>query len=349
MQPNRTFIVDFLLKLLQTPSPTGNTEAGISLIEQTCAQIGLETYRTVKGALVAKLPHESADKAAITVASHVDTLGGMVKEIKGNGRLALTQLGGYLAASVVGEYCQVETAAGKIITGTVLLNKQSVHIHSGDEINKLGDSMENVEVRLDARTFSYRETNALGIAVGDFVSWDTRTQYTETGYIKSRHLDNKAGVAAAVGAAEMMLRHGVVAKQPSYLFFSNYEEVGHGAAAGIPSDTEELLVIDMAPIGAGQASDEFGVSICVKDNSGPYDLAMRRRLVALAKAARLPYNLDVYVRYGSDGSAALYAGANMRVGLIGPGVDASHAYERTHLESVLNSTLLTAAYLTESR
>ncbi|MDM8528587.1 M42 family metallopeptidase [Anaerolineales bacterium HSG24] len=343
--PNTNFICDFLLELLQTPSPTGNTDVAIELVEKYCTQLGLETYRTPKRSLVAKLPSQG-NGPAITIASHVDTLGAMVQGIKGNGRLRLTMLGSYLPASVVGEYCQIETASGKTISGTVLLTQQSVHIHGKAEINKLGANMGNLEVRLDERTTSEDETKWLGIAVGDFVSWDTRAQYTKAGFIKSRHLDNKAGVAASLGAAEMMIRNQKKATQPSYLYFSNYEEVGHGAAAGVPADTEELLVIDMAPVGSGQSSDEFGVNICVKDGGGPYDLHIKQKLVKLAKSKKIPYNLDVYVNYGSDGTAALFAGINARVGLIGPGIDASHAYERTHIDSILNNVKLMVAYLT---
>ncbi len=346
-QPDSKYMADFLIKLLKTASPTGNTDAAISLIDAACRQLGLKTYRTVKGALVANLPGASPEKGpAKTVTGHVDTLGAMVKEIKANGRLKLSALGGYLPATVAGEYCIVETASGETISGTVLLNKQSVHVHSRDEVAKLGASINHLEVRLDARTQSRDETVALGIAVGDFVAWDPRTKYTDAGFVKSRHLDDKAGVAAMIGAVELMKRAGVPPLQPAYLYFSTYEEVGHGGAAGIPENTEEMLVVDMGAVGEGQASDEFGVSICVKDRSGPYDLHLRRRLVQLAEAANIPYNLDVYVNYNSDGSAALYAGVNVRVGLIGPGVDSSHAYERTHIESVANSARLIAEYLT---
>jgi putative aminopeptidase FrvX len=268
----------------------------------------------------------------------------MVKEIKKNGRLKLTPLGGYLPSSVVGEYCTVETAGGKTISGTVVLTKQSVHVHSRDEVHSLGDSMDNLEVRLDERTISKAETEALGVAVGDFVAWDPRAEYFESGFIKSRHLDNKAGIAAALGAVEMIQRENIKLVQPAYLYFSTYEEVGHGGT-GIPADTQELLVVDMGAVGEGQSSDEFGVSIAVKDSSGPYDLQMRRQLVQLARAADIPYNLDVYPNYSSDGSVALRAGFDVRVGLIGPGVDASHAYERTHINAVVNSARLVAEYL----
>lgn len=347
--PDSNFIIDILLRLLKTPSPTGNTEAAIAFVEEICQQLKLQTYRTVKGNLVAVLHGLPTDTTTPrTITAHVDTLGAMVKEIKGNGRLKLTALGGYLPSSVAGEYCTVESASGKVISGTVLLSKQSVHIHSKDEIHKLGNSMENLEVRLDARTTSKEETEALGLAVGDFVAWDPRTEFTEAGFIKSRHLDDKAGVAAALGAVEMMMRANLRLTQPSYLYFSTYEEVGHGGAAGIPADTRELLVVDMGAVGEGQASNEFGVSIGVKDSSGPYDLQMRRNLVNLAETASIPYNLDVYIDYTSDGSAALRAGADVRVGLIGPGVDSSHAYERTHLDAIVNTARLIGEFLCQS-
>lgn len=345
-RPDADFMINFLLRLLKTPSPTGNTDVAIAVIEEACRKLNLPTHRTFKGGLVAVLSGEfPTDNAAPrTVATHVDTLGAMVKEIKRNGRLKLTPLGGYLPSSVVGEYCTVEAASGKAIPGTVLLNKQSVHIHSRDDIHSLGNSMDNLEVRLDERTISKTETQALGVAIGDFVSWDPRAEYFESGFIKSRHLDNKAGIAAALGAAEMILRENIKLTQPAYLYFSTYEEVGHGGT-GIPTDTQELLVVDMGAVGEGQSSDEFGVSIAVKDASGPYDLQMRRQLVELARAADIPYNLDVYVNYTSDGSVALRAGFDVRVGLIGPGVDASHAYERTHTDAIINSARLVAEYL----
>ncbi len=349
IQPNADFIREFLLNLLKIPSPTGNTEMAIAFVEAACQRFNLETYRTVKGSLVAKLPTGAVNNSPVprTVMSHVDTLGAMVKEIKNNGRLRLTMLGGYAPLSILGEYCQVETASGQLFTGTVLLSRQSVHIHGRNEIHQLADSLDNLEVRLDVRTDSYLETEELGIAVGDFVAWDSRAQYTKAGFIKSRHLDDKAGVAAMLGAVEMMGRAQLTATHPTYLYFTTYEEVGHGGAAGIPVDTQELLAVDMGVIGEGQTSDEFSVSICVKDARGPYDLTMRRRLVNLAKAANIPINLDVYVNYSSDGSAALAAGADVRVALIGPGVDASHAYERTHLDAVLHSSRLITAYLTK--
>lgn len=334
----------FLLNLLNTPSPTGNTETAIELVETAFKQLGLSTRRTAKGALVATFPGK-ATQPARAVTAHVDTLGGMVKEIKPNGRLGLSPIGGYYPGSVLGEYCTVETITGKCFSGTALLEKQSVHIHKAEEIHNALQKITNLEIRLDERVSSKTETEALGIQVGDFISWDTRTQATPGGFIKSRHLDDKAGVAIMLATAQAMARQNLIPAQTTHFYVSTYEEVGHGGASGFPAGVTELVVIDMGVVGQGQTGDEYSVSICAQDSSGPYDLKLRRQLVALAEAAQIPYHLDLYVNYGSDGSAALRAGYDVRVALIGPGVDSSHAYERTHMEAVKNSARLLMEFL----
>jgi putative aminopeptidase FrvX len=338
--------VAFLLELLATPSPSGNTEQAVSLLERYLEQKvqAATLQRTVKGGLVATLTGRS-DNASCAVSAHVDTLGAMVKEVKENGRLRLAALGGYLPATIVGEYCILETASGHRLTGTVLLVKQSVHIHRGNEINEQGLDLNNVEVRLDERTRNRAETEALGVRVGDFVAWDPRVIVTDSGFVKSRHLDDKAGVAAVVAAMEALSRSDIVPALTTHFYFSNYEEVGHGGASGVPAGVNELIVVDMGVVGEGQAGDEFSVSICVKDGTGPYDLGLRRRLVALAEAAQIPYKLDVYHNYASDGTAALRAGLDARVALIGPGVDGSHAYERTHLSAIECTARLLLEYV----
>ncbi len=335
---------DLLLELLNTPSPTGNTETAIGLVEGAFNDLGLRTRRTRKGALLATLPGPaSAPAKALT--GHVDTLGGIVKEIRENGRLRLSNLGGYYPGSIVGEYCRIEAANGRIFTGTVLLEKQSVHIHPMAELHAAAKELPHLEVRIDARTTSDKETGALGICVGDFVSWAPRAKVTDTGFIKSRHLDDKAGVATMLAAARAMVRRNITPAQTSYFFISNYEEVGHGTSVGIPDNVASLLAVDMGVVGKGQTGDEFSVSICAKDSSGPYDLSLRRELVALAQAAGIDHKVDVYANYASDGSAALRAGLNARVALIGPGVDSSHAYERTHLDGLVNTARLIVEFL----
>lgn len=336
-------MLDFLTGLLNTPSPTGFTEAAIACTEEAFAPFGFAMRRTVKGALVMEWPGLAAD-APRALTAHVDTLGAMVKEIKPNGRLKLTKIGGFAWNTVEGEGCTVLTQTGRALRGSLLLVKASSHIFGG-EVNDLKRDDDALEVRLDERTCSAPETRALGVNVGDAVAFDPRVETGPAGFIRSRHLDDKAAVACLFGAAKAMLDSGIQPAQRTTLHISNYEEVGHGAASGFPADLVELLTVDMAAVGPGQASDEFSACICVKDSGGPYHAAMNRRLRELAEAAGIPHQVDIYPYYGSDGEAYWRAGGDVRVGLVGPGVDASHNYERTHTDSLVHTAQLIAEYL----
>jgi putative aminopeptidase FrvX len=274
----------------------------------------------------------------------VDTLGAIVKEIKPNGRLIFDRIGGYPLYAVNGEYCTVRTAAGRTITGTAILAKASVHVHREPVADKEWKPGE-MEIRLDARTDSAEETRKLGVEVGDMIAWDPRTTVTGSGYVKSRHLDDKAGVAIMLAALKAVRDAGIALAQRTTFHFSNYEEVGHGAAAGVPADAAELIAVDMGALGEGQQGNEHAVSICAKDSGGPYDLEIRRRLVALAEEYGIPYKVDIFPHYGSDAEASLRAGGDHRIGLLGPGVDASHSFERTHRDALDASTRLLLAYL----
>jgi putative aminopeptidase FrvX len=338
-----TYLIDCLMDLVRTPSPTGYTQDAVALAERAFAVLGVQTERTNKGALVAHVPGRS-DSRPRALSGHVDTLGAMVKEIKEDGRLKLTNVGGYLWQTVEGEYCTVHTESGADVTGTVLAHKTAVHTY-GRELSNLKHTADDVEVRLDARSTCRAQTRELGIEIGDFVSYDPRALVTESGFVKSRHLDDKAGVAVMLAACKALCDGGRQPAQTTYFYISPYEEVGHGAASGIPASVKELLVVDMGALGDGQNSDEYTVSICAKDSTGPYDLGLRRRLVSLCREHEIPYRVDIYPSYGSDGSAALRAGADLIVGLIGPGVDASHAFERTHKDSLLHTARLAVAYL----
>jgi putative aminopeptidase FrvX len=337
-------LTQFLLGLLNIYSPTGDTERAIAYVRKAFDALGLETTLNAKGALIATWQGHSNDRPRALTA-HVDTLGAMVKEIKDNGRLRLTQVGSYSWNTVEGERCFVRTALGKVVIGTILPIKASVHVHGRQEVSELERNEENMEVRLDARTRNADETRALGIEVGDFVYFDPRAELTNTGFVRSRHLDNKASVACIYGAVKAMADAKLVPTQRTSVLISNFEEVGHGASTGIPADCVELLAVDMAAVGTGQNSDEFSCGICVKDSGGPYHIEMRRKLVELAQNADVPYKLDVYPFYHSDGEAALRAGVDIRVGLIGPGLDASHAYERTHQDSLAATARLIVEYL----
>jgi putative aminopeptidase FrvX len=342
---NTPFLLDFLSKLLNTPSPSGFTEAAIAFIKETLRAFpALKLARTRKGALTATWRGEQ-NEGARAVTAHVDTLGGMVKEIKSNGRLKLGRIGGFAWNTIEGEGCSVLTRSGRQVRASILLTKASSHVFGG-EVGELKRGEDTLEVRLDARTASIKETMELGIGVGDFVVFDPRVEIN-AGFVRSRHLDDKACVAAVVTAVKALSEAGRKPARTTTLLFSNYEEVGHGAAAGIPADVEELLVVDMAAVGEGQNSDEFHASLCVKDSGGPYHHDLSNRLRALAEKNAIPYKVDIYPYYHSDGEVWWNAGADAAVALIGPGVDASHNYERTHTEALVATTKWVLAYLLE--
>jgi putative aminopeptidase FrvX len=336
-------MLDFLVKLLNTPSPTGYAEPAITFTEHTLEKFPeLTLTRTRKGALVARWEGANND-APRAMTAHVDTLGAMVKEIKPNGRLKLTRIGGLLLNGVETEGCWVLLNNGGKVRGSYLFEDASTHVH-GAKVSETKRSEDNMEVRLDARTVSAEETRALGIQVGDFVAFDPRVEVTE-GFVRSRFLDDKACVANAVAAIKALHDAGLKPAQTTYFHISNYEEVGHGAAAGIPAEVHELLTVDMAAIGDGQESDEFHATLCVKDSGGPYHHGFSQKLRTLAAEHSIDYKVDIYPFYGSDGEAFWHAGGDVAVALIGPGVDASHNYERTHIEALEATTKWLVAYL----
>jgi putative aminopeptidase FrvX len=337
------FLLEFLKHLLDTPSPTGYAHQAITLCEQKFSEIGVaNTWLTRKGALVAELGGEAASNPRALTA-HVDTLGALVKEIKEDGRLKMSKIGAYAWNTVEGEGCTVYPRKGDPMRGSILLTKASGHVH-GNEVNDLKRETDNMEVRLDARTSSEAETRGLGIAVGDSISFDPRVE-VNNGFIRSRHLDDKACVASLLTAAKALSDSGLRPKEKTYFHISNYEEVGHGASAGIPAEVMELITVDMAAIGEGQASDEFHATLCIKDSGGPYHYELNQRMLDIAEAYDIPWKTDIYPYYGSDGGAYWRAGGDVAVALIGPGVDASHNYERTHMEALEATTRWILAYL----
>lgn len=345
MNISMDYVLEKLELLLKTPSPTGNTLKAIDFMEEEFKKLGLKTRLTTKGALIATIVGECTDKE-VTLSGHVDTLGGMVKEIKNSGKLKISQLGGYVWNTIEGEHVTVETMTGNTFTGTIMTTKASSHVH-GEETKSIERNKDTMEIRLDEKVSSKEDTEKLGISVGDFVSFDPRTIFTPNGYIKSRHLDDKAGVVALLGIAKYIVDNNIKPKFTTNFFISNYEEVGHGASAAIPEKTFEFIAVDMAAPGEGQTSDEFSVTICAKDSSGPYDYELRKRLTNMAIENNLNYKVDIYPFYGSDGSAALRSGYDFKVGLIGPGVDASHSFERTHKDAIENTIKLGIIYLTK--
>lgn len=336
------YMTRVVVDLCAIPSPTGLAAEAMAYVARELECMGVAYTYTRKGALLATLPGGGAPTR--TLAAHVDTLGAMVKEIKETGRLKLTQLGSYPWAAIEGETCLVHTLGGKRISGTIVNVKASHHVH-GTEQDKAERSAETLEVRLDERACTPEQVQAIGIGVGDFVSLDPRVRVTENGFINSRHLDDKACVAILLGVAKSVRDGAMTLAATTHLFISNYEETGHGACAGIPAETAELVAVDMAAVAEGQTSDEYSVTICVKDASGPYDHALSSALRHAGDRAGLAYKVDIYPHYSSDASAALRAGAEARAALIGPGIDASHAHERTHVDALGASAALLLEWL----
>lgn len=344
-QIDSPYLVEFLTKLLNTPSPTGFASAAIDLVEQELAKYPeVRCEHTKKGALLVTLPAKNSagtePKRALT--AHVDTLGAMVRQIKPSGRLELTNVGGFAWNSIEGENCLVHTRHNGTIRGSLLPHEASVHVYDNVRDGKR-DNL-SMEVRLDRRVTTAEDTRLLGIEVGDYVSFDARVEVVD-GFVKSRHLDDKACVANILAAIKALHEANLRPAVDTCFLISNYEEVGYGGSSDLPKSLDELVALDMAAIGDGQASDEYHASICVKDGGGPYHHGLSNKLRDLAEAYDIPINIDIYVHYSSDATAYWRAGGNAAIALIGPGVDSSHHYERTHTDALVDTTRWVLAYL----
>ncbi len=335
-------IFRYIKDLVSIPSPTGYTEEAIRYTEKFLNTYGIENKRTNKGALLATIKGIDNSRHRFLTA-HVDTLGAMVKEIKPNGRLKLTMIGGFRWNACEGEYCNIHTANGTVYTGTILLTQTSVHVYQ--KMGEIKRDDDHMEVRIDAVTKSKADTEALGIEVGDFVSFEPRAELAGDGFLKSRHLDDKASVGILLYLIKQLKEQNIILPYTTHFLISNNEEIGYGGNSNIPEETVEYLAVDMGAIGDGQTTDEYSVSICAKDSSGPYHYGLRQHLVELAKKHEVDYRIDIYPYYGSDASAAIRAGYDIVHGLIGPGIDASHAFERTHISSIEHTANLIWHYL----
>lgn len=340
---DQTYVISLLEKLLNTPSPTGFTHDIMGMLREETEKLGFSFTTTNKGCGVITVPGTSNDRV-IGISAHVDTLGAMVRSIKESGRIRFTSIGGYMMGSVENEYCVVHTRDGRTIDGTIMSTMPSVHVFPGARDLKREEA--DMEVRLDEPVFSKKDVEELGIRTGDFISFNPRAEIKLNGYIKSRHLDDKASVAAVYGLLEWMKRESITPTYTIKILITTYEEVGHGLGY-LPPDVTELIAVDMGAAGDDLTGTEQDVSICAKDSSGPYDYAMTSKLIQLAEAQSIPYVVDVYPQYSSDASAALKGGNDIRAALIGPVVQASHAMERTHIMAILGTAGLLAAYITE--
>jgi putative aminopeptidase FrvX len=338
------YALEQIMNLCRIPSPTGFTKQAEQYLLDTFTALGYRPERSRKGSVLVDI---GGAGEPLVLAAHIDTLGAMVRALKGKGRLRVTPLGGFPMNFVETENCTVHSRLepGKTFPGTFQIVHPAVHVY--DDAGSMTRNDENIEVVLDVNAESVDDLKAMGIRTGDFVSLDPRTVLTESGYLKSRHLDDKASAGILIALARLFRREERLPNRRVYLLFTTYEEVGHGGSTNIPADTVEMISVDMGAVGSDLLTDEKKVSICAKDSGGPYDYDVTTRLVQAAEKQGLDYALDIYPRYGSDVEATLRAGYDLKHGLIGPGVFASHGYERTHRKGVDNTLALLHTYLTE--
>jgi len=334
------FLVEQVVNLCGIPSPSGFTKKAEYYLQEYFKKLELTNYASIKGSVIVELGGEGDP---IALAAHIDTLGAMVRSIKDDGRIRFTMIGEYPGNNIEQENCIIHTRNGKEYSGTIQLTKPSVHVY--EDISKIERDDENLELVLDEVVKSKEDVEKLSIRTGDFISFDPRTVVTESGYIKSRHLDDKASAGILLTFAKIVKEGKIELKRKTYLVFTGYEEVSHGGAAGIPEDIVEMISVDMGAVGDDLSTDECTVSICAKDSVGPYDYDVTTRLIKIAEDEKLNFAVDVYPMYGSDVDATLYSGFDIKHGLIGPGVYASHGYERTHIDGLKNTLNLLISYL----
>ena len=342
MKEITNYILEQVQNILAIDSPTGYTKNVAAYLMAEYEKIGYAPQRTVKGGILTDLGGKDPDNAVLLEA-HVDTLGAMVSRIKPNGRLAVSPLGGMNANNAEAENCQIITRFNGIYEGTCQLADASIHVNGKyDETSRNFDVMEIV---LDEKVSDREGVQSLGIMEGDIVAFDPRTRITKSGYIKSRFLDDKLSAGILLGYARYLKEAGICPHRKIYQHLTVYEEVGHGGAASVPKGITEILAVDMGCVGEGLNCKEHQVSICAKDSGGPYNYDLVSELISVAKRDRLDFAVDVYPHYGSDAEAGLRAGYDVRHGLIGAGVYASHGYERSHVDGVKNTFLLLKGYL----
>lgn len=341
-EPDLDYLQRVLLEMLAIPSPTGFTDTIVRYVAERLEEIGIPFEMTRRGTIRGTLKGRrySPDRA---VSAHLDTIGAIVRTLQDNGRLGLAPVGHWSSRFAEGSRVSVFTETG-VIRGSVLPLLASGHAFN-TEVDQLPISWDHVELRLDAYSTTRADCESLGIAVGDFVAFDPLPEFTESGHISARHLDDKAGVAALLTALKAIVESGVEPAIDCHPLFTITEEVGSGAAAALPWDVSEFVGIDIAPVAAGQQSSEHTVSVAMQDSGGPYDYHLSRHLLRLAGEHEIPVRRDLFRYYHSDAQSAVTAGHDIRTALLAFGCDATHGYERTHIDSLAALTRLLSAYL----
>lgn len=336
------YIVEQTKKILSIDSPSGYTKEVAEYVMAEYKALGYKPKLTVKGGILVDIGGNNS-KDAILLEAHIDTLGGIVTEIKGNGNLRISPIGGMNANNAETENCRIITRFDGIYEGTLQLDNASIHVNG--EYNSTSRSFPAMEVVIDENVHSKEDTEKLGIMAGDIVAFDPRTVLTKSGFLKSRFLDDKLSVGILLGYAKYLKENNITTDRKIYHHITVYEEVGHGGSASIPDGVNEVISVDMGCVGNGLSCTEYQVSICAKDSRGPYNYDVVTNLIKAAKDNKIDFAVDVYPFYGSDADAALTSGYDIRHGLIGSGVYASHGYERTHVDGIKNTFKLLKAYL----
>ncbi len=337
------YAVEKTVEILGIDSPSGYTEEVEQYVIREFERLGFKTTHTVKGGVIVDFGGPDTEEGGVLFEAHADTLGGMVAEIKNNGRLRIENIGGLNANNTEAENCRVVTKFSGVYEGTLQLINASIHVNG--DYKEIKRSFETTEVVLDEDVKSAEDVKKLGISVGDFVCFEPRTRVTRSGYIKSRFLDDKLSVGILLGLAKYIHDEKPSLKRHTWGYITVYEEVGHGGASAIPAGVTEAISVDMGCVGEGLQCSEHQVSICAKDSGGPYSYQTTKALIAAAEAAGADYAVDIYPHYGSDVEVTLRAGNDVRHGLIGAGVYASHGYERSHKDGVMNTLKLLEKYI----
>lgn len=341
-EPDLAYLRQVLLEMLAIPSPTGFTDTIVRYVAERLEELGIPFELTRRGTIRATLKgrQSSPDRA---VSAHLDTIGASVRELKDNGRPALAPVGCWSSRFAEGSRVSLFTDNG-VLRGSVLPLLASGHAFN-TAVDQLPVSWDQVELRLDAYCTTRADCESLGVAVGDFVAFDPLPEFTESGHISARHLDDKAGVAALLAALKAIVESGVEPEIDCHPLFTITEEVGSGAAAALPWDVSEFVGIDIAPVAPGQQSSEHCVSVAMQDSGGPYDYHLSRHLLRLAAESEIPVRRDLFRYYHSDAQSAVTAGHDIRTALLAFGCDATHGYERTHIDSLAALSRLIGAYL----
>ena len=332
------------VELLAIPSPVGYTHMAIEWVRKELESLGVKKYNiTKKGALIAYVKGKDSNYKKM-ISAHVDTLGAVVKKVKKNGRLEITNVGGFAWGSVEGEHVTIHTLSEKTYTGTILPVKASVHVY-GDVAREMPRTEETMEIRIDEDVKTDQDVFKLGILQGDFVSLDPRTRVLENGYIKSRYLDDKLCVAQILAYLKYLKDNKLKPRTDLYIYFSNFEEIGHGVSV-FPEDLDEFIAVDIGLVAGEDAhGDEKKVNIIAKDSRSPYDYTLRKKLQEAADKNKIQYTIGVHNRYGSDATTAILQGFDFKYACIGPNVDATHHYERCHNDGIVETIKLLIAYL----